>query len=88
MLCADDGACPGPGDGTPLPGSAEDTDTDLEAEGIVHIETEGVVPRYMYKMQLAVGILVGRHGPEARQQKQPTDVEGLLELQQIDRRLV
>ncbi|PNS21396.1 hypothetical protein CAC42_1175 [Sphaceloma murrayae] len=37
----------GPGDGTLPPES--------EAEGDLHVETEGIVPRYVYKMQFALG---------------------------------
>ncbi|KAG8630317.1 hypothetical protein KVT40_001936 [Elsinoe batatas] len=46
----------GPGDGT-FPPAPPDAGPDYvhEAEGDLHVETEGVVPRYTYKMQLAIG---------------------------------
>ncbi|KAF2155182.1 hypothetical protein K461DRAFT_311485 [Myriangium duriaei CBS 260.36] len=49
----------GPGDGSSLPGSTDSSEDELEAEGDLHVETEGVVPRYMYKMQFAIGSLTG-----------------------------
>ncbi|KAF4556312.1 F-box-like domain-containing protein 3 [Elsinoe fawcettii] len=46
----------GPGDGTfPLPPPDAGPDHVQEAEGDLHVETEGVVPRYTYKMQFAIG---------------------------------
>lgn len=52
----------GPGDGTFPPSrspssasQAPDTESENEAEGDLHVETEGVVPRYTYKMQFGIG---------------------------------
>lgn len=39
------------------PGDGSDPAVSTEAEGDLHIETEGVVPRYTYKMLLGVGAL-------------------------------
>ncbi|PSK54080.1 hypothetical protein B9Z65_7886 [Elsinoe australis] len=52
----------GPGDGTFPPSrspssasQAPDTESEREAEGDLHVETEGVVPRYTYMMQFGIG---------------------------------
>lgn len=51
----------GPGDGSELPDASDPSDVSshasvvAEPEGDVHIETEGVIPKYMWKMQFALG---------------------------------
>ncbi|KAF2717245.1 hypothetical protein K431DRAFT_288697 [Polychaeton citri CBS 116435] len=43
-----------PAPGTAVAEQGEEQPETIEAEGDVHIETEGVVPKYMYKMQLGM----------------------------------
>lgn len=42
---------PGPGPGP----SSSKPNEEVEAEGDVHVETEGVIPKYMWKMQFSLG---------------------------------
>ncbi|GAM83234.1 hypothetical protein ANO11243_012200 [Dothideomycetidae sp. 11243] len=47
----------GPGNGESVPESQHSSSNETEAEGDLHIETEGVIPKYMFKMQFQVGAL-------------------------------
>ena len=46
--------CPFPDQQPYVPEQLEEEELEDEVEGDVHIETEGVIPKYLYKMQLAV----------------------------------
>ncbi|KAL1303178.1 hypothetical protein AAFC00_006604 [Neodothiora populina] len=55
----------GPGDGSSL----DSLPTTTEAEGDVHIETDGVVPKYMWKMQFSLGGSSSKSASSSRSNK-------------------